>query len=105
MHKHVPHVYMFLKARLKPGTTHDKKEKETFGETALETALELTESKIWALDLRNKVSGPHINKSVGPKLNLPSLLSSSFGGEGEGQAFVSTEACWIQQGSVSSTSC
>lgn len=84
MHKHVPHVYMFLKARLKPGTTHDKKEKETFGETALETALELTESKIWALDLRNKVSGPHINKSVGPKLNLPSLPSSSLGGGGGG---------------------
>ena len=53
---------------------------------ALETALELTESRIWALDLRNKGSRPHINKSVGPKKTQSSLVSSSSGGEGEGQA-------------------
>ena len=62
---------------------------------ALETALELTESRIWALDLRNKGSRPHINKSFGPKETQSSLVSGSSGGEGEGQAFMSPEACWL----------
>ena len=61
----------------------------------LETALELTESRIGAVDLRNKGSGPHINKSVGPKETQSSLVSSSSGGQGEGQAFRSPEACCV----------
>lgn len=63
-------MFMFLKARLKPGLTHNKKEKELL----CETALELTESRIWALDLENKGSRAHVNKStVGTKETQSSL--------------------------------
>ena len=72
-----------------------KRKNKIFGEMVLETALELTESRIGAVDLRNKGSGPHINKSVGPRETQSSLVSSSSGGQGEGQAFRSPEACCV----------
>lgn len=42
---------------MKLGTTYNEKKKETFGETALE----LTENRMWALDLKNKGRGLTLN--------------------------------------------
>lgn len=63
---------------MKLGTTYNEKKKEIFGETALE----LAENRMWALDLKNKGRGSHTQLAP-EKLNLLSLLSSSVGGEGK----------------------
>ena len=57
-HTHT-NVHVSGRQDLKLRTIHNEKEKELFGETALDTGLEW--NTIWILDLKNKGSGPHIN--------------------------------------------
>lgn len=100
MHAHLPtHVHVYRRQDLKLGTTYNEKKEEIFGETALE----LAENRIWALDLENKGSGSPTQLAP-KKLSLPALFSRSFGEEGKAGLWEHLKPVTSTASSVSSAS-